>query len=511
MSDAYEGPGWWMASDGRWYPPADAVAGIATETAAPAKTSPEAVLDLRGPQPVVDLRESDGAAALAAVPEIGEAVEVRTEAGGASKRDIEVLDGLSHVTAEDTSPRELVLVEPPATQPGATDGSGANSGNRPVPAAPRPGGALLAVAVVLALLSGLLATLLVRERTTSSDLRAELAVEAQVDAERTAETDDLASQVDTLTAANANLTRELLEASALVPPVPQGRLAEMDVPFDASLVVEERGRFFAVDEEGNYAVWSDGIRTALTDSGVLGGLPIGAFGARDEVWVATDAGTVEVISLIGEDDGVSIVTGPISHIVRDGRAFWVYAPESNELIRFRQSNGRTTSTVAMPVPLLEIVVGAGAVWGLAEDGVVYRVNTVDFTVSAIDAGPDIISLAAGPDALWTLSAADGSLRRIDAVTGQVLVTVPVGRDPIDAEFSTNAIWVVLRSGATLIEVDTRTSAVVSRTPLPSEPTRLHEGQNGVFVELASGVLVRVGSADESIEDDALSGSADGDE
>ena len=90
-------------------------------------------------------------------------------------------------------------------------------------------------------------------------------------------------------------------------------------------------------------------------------------------------------------------------------------------------------------------------------------------------------MTAGPDALWTLSAADGSLRRVDPVTGSVLVTVPVGRDPIDAMFAGSSVWVGLRAGSSMIEVDTATSAVVSRTELSSEPAQLYEGDTGVYV------------------------------
>ena len=123
-------------------------------------------------------------------------------------------------------------------------------------------------------------------------------------------------------------------------------------------------------------------------------------------------------------------------------------------------------------------------WALGEDGVVYRVNTADLSLQTIDAGDDVIAISTSPDALWTLSASDGSLRRIDPVTGAVLVTVPVGRDPIDVEFVGSSVWVALRSGSTLIEVDTRTSAVVSRTELSSEPAKLFQGTNALYVALS---------------------------
>lgn len=32
MSDTSQGPGWWLASDGKWYPPQDAAGGSIPET-----------------------------------------------------------------------------------------------------------------------------------------------------------------------------------------------------------------------------------------------------------------------------------------------------------------------------------------------------------------------------------------------------------------------------------------------------------------------------------------------
>ncbi len=170
-----------------------------------------------------------------------------------------------------------------------------------------------------------------------------------------------------------------------------------------------------------------------------------------------------------------------------------------------------TATVPVPVPVVDLTIGAGSVWALGENGRVYRINTADFTVQAIDAGVDLISITAGPDALWTLSAADGSLRRVDPVTGEVLVTVPVGRDPIDATFAGSSVWVALRSGTSLIEVDTRTAAVISRTALPGTPTALHQGDSGVFVTLEGDVpLVLVASLGLPTEEGEGEGETSGD-
>jgi hypothetical protein len=354
---------------------------------------------------------------------------------------------------------------------------------------------LLALATVLALVSGVLGALWLRERSVAEDLRVELD-EAQVVEEVAVDTDvdDLNDEIRTLQLQNEELQTKLNDASALVLELPAGRLTEIVVPFTPIFADEENDRLIAMSEQGEYVVWADGADGAITDSGLLGGTPTGLFAAARKAWISTDAARIEIVSLTNEEGLPAVEFGPTEFLAAEERAYWTYDTTSGDVVRLRKGDGDITAAVSVPSRVVDLTIGAGSVWALGEDGRVYRINTADFTVQGIDAGTDLISVTAGPDALWTLSAADGSLRRVDAVSGEVLVTVPVGRDPIDATFAGSSVWVALRSGTSLIEVDTRTSAVISRTALPGVPTALHQGDSGVFVTMEGDVpLVRVAS------------------
>ncbi len=358
---------------------------------------------------------------------------------------------------------------------------------------------LLTLATGLAVLSGVLGAFLLRERSTAEDLRTELDRVAAADTVSSAGLAALNDEVRTLRFQNEELQTRLDEMSALVRELPAGRVTEIAVPFTPVLADEiaenDRERLIAVSSEGEYVVWAEGVEGSITGSGTLTGAPTGLFAATSKAWITTDAGTIDVVSLLPDGEGLPTVNfGPVSFIGPEERAYWTYEQASGDVVRLKKSDGGVTASASVPVPVVDLTIGAGSVWALGDDGRVYRINTADFTVQAIDAGEDLISITAGPDALWTLSAADGSLRRVDAVSGEVLVTVPVGRDPIDATFAGSSVWVALRSGTSLIEVDTRTAAVISRTALPGEPTALHQGDSGVFVTLEGDVpLVRVAS------------------
>lgn len=599
MSDNWVGPGWWMASDGKWYPPrtpavdqlpddgettrwsrrtadGNPVAGATMLTSSEARaeeiaTRRERAANIPRPEPVSIKRveEADDEVVIDLAAEVQETIDLRDN-------DEEALASMTVESSASTT--RLVASTPttssPTTSPGWTEtsvpsgtpvagspdtaastpraaealheadvdahqvqgsdttaaasgltfssGGSANDSiwNGPraeqedVPSSDVPlrhavlpavieqqprsmrgrGLILLALATGLAVLSGVLGSLWLRERSEAEDLRAELARVEAADVVSTAGLTELGDEVRTLTLQNEQLETRLDEMSALALELPEGRVTEIAVPFTPIYADEENDRFIAVSAAGEYVVWSEGAEGAITDSGQLTGGPTGVFAATSKAWIATDTGTIEIVSLVNGEGLPTVAFGPVSFMAPEERAYWTYDGASGEVVRLKKGDGSVTAAASVPVPVVDLTIGAGSVWALGDDGRVYRINTADFTVQAIDAGADLISVTAGPDALWTLSAADGSLRRVDAVSGEVLVTVPVGRDPIDATFAGSSVWVALRSGTSLIEVDTRTAAVVSRTALPGTPTALHQGDSGVFVTLEGDVpLVRVAS------------------
>lgn len=399
--------------------------------------------------------------------------------------DADAVDDVAPPTTDPTPLQHAVL-------PALIDREPEQRGNR-------SGLILLVLATMLAVLSGVLGAFWLRERSAAQDLRDELELVSAADDVSTAGLSDLNDEIRTLRFQNDELQTRLDEMSALVLELPAGRVTEVAVPFTPVFAdeVADDGfeRLIAVSSDGEYVVWADGVDGSITGSGSLTGSPTGLFAATSKAWITTDSATIDVVSLLPDGEGLPTVDfGPVSFVAPEDRAYWTYEPASGDVVRLKKSDGGVTASAKVPVPVVDLTIGAGSVWALGDDGRVYRINTADFTVQAIDAGADLISITAGPDALWTLSAADGSLRRVDAVSGEVLVTVPVGRDPIDATFAGSSVWVALRSGTSLIEVDTRTAAVISRTALPGEPTALHQGDSGVFVTLEGDVpLVRVAS------------------
>ncbi len=359
----------------------------------------------------------------------------------------------------------------------------------------RQGAVLLLLAAVLAIACGVVGALWLQARADLDELRTELDAVTADQSVADKGLAELNGEIDRLELDNQRLEQQLADASALVLELPAGRVTEIAVPFTPVLADEENERLIALGEDGSYVIWAEGVEGPVTGTGTVTGSPTGLFASTRKAWISTDAQRIEILALVEGEPGLPAVEfGPTGLLAQEERGYWTFNESLGQVVRLRKSDGGITAQVTVPTDVVDLTIGAGSVWALGADGLVYRINTADFTVQPIDAGPDVISITAGPDSLWTLSAADGSLRRIDPVTAEILVTVPVGRDPVDAAFGGSSVWVALRSGTSLIEVDTRTSAVISRTAMPSEPIALHHGDTGVFVAMEGDVrLVRVSS------------------
>ena len=524
MSDQWGGPGWWYASDGKWYPPHG-------ESASAFDLEDDRILESvssglsSAPQNVVFSTEGPSASARAtsAATDVEDLdfegadldeIDLDEIDLDALERDSQLVPPLpppvspelsppepSGSAAADTSSRSALIdldrpasvtrtTVGPAVRPSSPDDDLAGPPSEGLPGTDDPifGGqsrrresALFAAAVLLAALTGVLGALWLRERSAVDELRSEVEVTRQLGGpDETVEA--LERENNTLRIQNAQLEQQLADMGALVLELPAGRVTEIDVPLEPVFADEENGRLIAVDAEGAYVVFGDGAENPITDSGQIGSAPTGLFAATAKAWVSTEDAQIEILPLVvGAETQETVSFGPVEFLAPDERGYWTYDAELEQIVRLRKSDGGLTDAVNVPVGVVDLTIGAGSVWALGDDGLVYRINTADLTVQPIEVGDDLVSITAAPDALWTLSAGDGSLRRIDPVTGSVLVTVPVGRDPIDAIFAGSSVWVALRSGSSLIEVDTLTSAVVSRTELSDEPTALYEGDSGVYV------------------------------
>src|SRR5204862_8215495 len=89
------------------------------------------------------------------------------------------------------------------------------------------------------------------------------------------------------------------------------------------------------------------------------------------------------------------------------------------------------------------------------------------------------------DAVWVTTASSGeltgSLVKIDAATGGVRLTLPVGCCPGPVAVGGGAVWVADVNGHRIYQISTTTDSVVAAIETPGSPTSLAFGEGGLWV------------------------------
>jgi len=178
---------------------------------------------------------------------------------------------------------------------------------------------------------------------------------------------------------------------------------------------------------------------------------------------------------VGHPDGLAVGEG----------AVWVTNRVDGTVSRIDPVSGEVTDTIYIgnyfPGP---VTVGEGAVWVVNRlcDGTVSRIDPVSGEVTdTIPVGQQrygdnveleicAAGLAVGEGAVWVTNRVDGTVSRIDPVSGEVTDTIPVGGDPIRVAVGEGAVWVTDYLDGTVSRIDpvSREAADTAPSTVPDE-------------------------------------------
>jgi hypothetical protein len=181
---------------------------------------------------------------------------------------------------------------------------------------------------------------------------------------------------------------------------------------------------------------------------------------------------------------------------------------------------RVTAEIPVDAVVTELAVDGELIWagGQAEDGEPYRVMRIDPSTNEIVAWTDVDvppwEMAAGSGSLWITGNANGpdQVQRIDAATGEVALTITVGRDdtgPI--AIGEGAVWVtawesdvalekdISQVPTDLLRIDPSTGDIVARISLDEyidgSISEISAGGGSVWVQEMGGPPAGEGCAD----------------
>lgn len=184
---------------------------------------------------------------------------------------------------------------------------------------------------------------------------------------------------------------------------------------------------------------------------------------------------VKIASLPGED---------IASLALDRGALWV-APSLGLLTPLEAATGRRVGPgIDVASSPSVVAAGAGAVW-TADNGsaVVSRVDPATRVVEPISVAEGPADIAVGAGAAWVTQELDDSVVRIEASTGTVRDTIPVGRRPAGVAVGAGAVWVANTGDGTVSRVDPRSGQVTDTIEIGASPQDLVFARGRLWVSV----------------------------
>lgn len=153
------------------------------------------------------------------------------------------------------------------------------------------------------------------------------------------------------------------------------------------------------------------------------------------------------------DPETETVTGsvPVGHVpvalAATGGDVWATLLDGRTVRIDARADART-GTVSGPFRPMDIGVGSGSVWVADEPGTVWQIDAATVSVThAVTVPPRLLGLSVSGRDVWATSSRAAAVTRIDARSGTILGTVPVGGAPLDVAVGFGKVWVTLGRGA----------------------------------------------------------------
>jgi YVTN family beta-propeller protein len=149
-------------------------------------------------------------------------------------------------------------------------------------------------------------------------------------------------------------------------------------------------------------------------------------------------------------------------------------------------SGQVMSAIPVNAQPTSVAVGSdGSIWVVsAAAGTLWRVNPRTRAVTGpIVVGNDPVAVAVAPDgAVWVANSGDGTVSRVSPEDNEVIgPPVGVGTGPSALVATNNAVWVANTLSASVSKIDPATDSVVATFPVGSEPAGIAVGDGSIWV------------------------------
>jgi branched-chain amino acid transport system substrate-binding protein len=183
------------------------------------------------------------------------------------------------------------------------------------------------------------------------------------------------------------------------------------------------------------------------------------------------------------------------HIAVERDAIWAIAPDY-AVVRIDPRSNRIVATIR-GVQARAVAAGDAGVWVLGIDGEIARIDRAANRYGARDRirASAVASLAVGGGAAWVSAPGDGTVWRVQPGPHLVMRTVDAGTGVADLSFGAGALWAVNPLRGTLSRIDPRTNQVSRTVRVGGSPRAVHAGADGVWVAVAGDAQRAAAAAD----------------
>jgi len=179
-------------------------------------------------------------------------------------------------------------------------------------------------------------------------------------------------------------------------------------------------------------------------------------------------------------------------------AVWVGSTGPFAVHRIDPKTNKVVATVKLPgEPCAGLATGFGSLWVplCGQPAVLAKINVNHNTLTAtLSIGPAAAEggITTSPDSVWLVVDKNGSLARIDPVTGTVRQTIQVPPGSYNPFYSDGQIWVTRAEGAEVTSVDATTGAVLATAKTGPNPRFLTAGAGAVWtLNQGDGSMTRI--------------------
>jgi len=321
---------------------------------------------------------------------------------------------------------------------------------------------------------------------------------------------DRSSEDDTRSAASAGGSVAVLDArtGAIRGRVPLGTTpAAVATGEGGAWVVDADEQTVSRIDADDHAVTTFGTGSTPTDVAIgEGAVWVGSAGrvtgAQSAAAVATavarvDPGTRTVRARIALPEP----TRALDHAT-DGQlavgagAVWAIAPDG-AVARIDPRTDAVTA-VARGIQARAVAAGREGVWVLGQNGAIARLDPdrAEIEQRARIGASSVASLALGAGSAWVTAPGDGTLWRIQPGRRLVMRTIDVGAGATDVAFGDGALWVANPVRGEVVRVDPARNAVTARVGLGGTPRSVSVGDGVVWAASSAGAAAtpRAGAA-----------------